>query len=71
VQAARPEELRKRLVVANGGAAELLPGGEPSPAELGREEGLIGSGEACGAGARKREVKGGAEGRVPRSSARR
>jgi hypothetical protein len=45
VQAARPEELRKRLVVANGGVAELLLGSEPSPAELGRGEGLTGTGE--------------------------
>jgi hypothetical protein len=45
VQVAWPEELQKRLTVANGRAGELLPGGEPSPAELGCGEGLTGSDE--------------------------
>jgi hypothetical protein len=41
----RPEELRKRLAVTNGGAAELLPGGEPSPAKSRHGEELTGTGD--------------------------
>jgi hypothetical protein len=50
VPLAWPEELRKRLAIANDGAVELLPSGEPSPAELRRGQGLTGSSEVvrCG-----------------------
>jgi hypothetical protein len=44
VQTTWPEELGKRLNVANGGAAELLPDGEPSPAKSRRGEELMGPG---------------------------
>jgi hypothetical protein len=46
----RPEELEKGLVVANGGAAELLLGGEPSLAKSRCGEELTGTGEVvqCG-----------------------
>jgi hypothetical protein len=40
----RLEELGKGLAVANGGVAELLPGGEPSLAKPRRGEELTGSG---------------------------